>query len=103
MARISNPCRSGDLCTSRPLPTPRMNKPVSAAAMEMLMAGPPSKKKCGRMGMIAAKMNAMPMVRASYTGLLVSSGLMPSSFSTRVRSHSSLSCAISSARCRASW
>ena len=54
------------------------------------------------MGTEAANRNETPMAAASFKGLAVSSGLMPSSFSTKVLSHSSLSSAISSAIRRAS-
>ena len=91
MRRISSPCRIGDLRTMRPFPTPRANSPARVTAMDAPIATLPSAKKWGRTGIKAATMKAAPMVTASLMGLDVISGLIPNSFSTRVRSHRSLS------------
>ena len=36
ITNISIPCRNGERCTNRPLPTPRMNSPASAAEIEIV-------------------------------------------------------------------
>ena len=48
--RISSPCNTGDLLTSRPLIAPRSNSHTSAAAADAEMARYPVRNRWGMMG-----------------------------------------------------